>query len=304
MKKTLLFMAMILGMASVVLCGQQVKIATKIIPDNCSIGDPVRYSLEVSVPSGFQVEMPDMAGSFANFTVKDHRVSRRDFFGTLTIRDEYIVVSYFPGNYTIAGLPVKYSEKEGGQWREVRNEAKTLVVKSALQGNTDVTLRDIKSAVWFIPWYWFLILACIIAVCAVVLFIRFKKTAGNALPQVPPRPAHEIALEELDTLKRKDLVSRGDWKTYYSELSDIVRRYLENRFGLAAPDMTTEEFLVYVRDRSILEASYKSLLREFLTASDLVKFAKYIPDAREGDQAMVTARQFVEQTGLGKTESP
>jgi hypothetical protein len=136
-----------------------------------------------------------------------------------------------------------------------------------------------------------------------VLFIRFKKTAGNALPQVPPRPAHEIALEELDTLKRKDLVSRGDWKTYYSELSDIVRRYLENRFGLAAPDMTTEEFLVYVRDRSILEASYKSLLREFLTASDLVKFAKYIPDAREGDQAMVTARQFVEQTGLGKTES-
>ncbi len=300
MRKILLVMTIVFGMSSAVLCGQAVKTVTKVNPKDCSIGVPVRYSLEVSAPSGFQVEMPDMSVEFANFTVKDHRVSRRDFFGTRTIRDEYVVVSYVPGNYTIAGLPVKYRENAGGQWLEIQSEPGAFAIKSALQGNVTVSLRDIKGAVWSVPWYWVLVLACVIVVCAVALFVRFKRSAEMAPLTAPARPAHEIALEELDALERKDLARRGDWKTYYSELSDIVRRYLENRFGLAAPDMTTEEFLVYVRDRSILETSYKSLLREFLTASDLVKFARYVPDAQEGDQAMVTARQFVEQTKLEK----
>jgi len=81
-----------------------------------------------------------------------------------------------------------------------------------------------------------------------------------------------------------------------SEISDIIRHYLENRFLLKAPEMTTEEFLFYVRDYSQLIKEHKTLLKEFLLTCDLVKFAKYVPLFEEMDAIFVSAKKLVDET--------
>jgi hypothetical protein len=93
---------------------------------------------------------------------------------------------------------------------------------------------------------------------------------------------HEIALEKLDALMKKGLFGKGMIKEFYVELTDILRRYIESRFELKAPEMTTEEFLANIRDFSDLKYEHKNLLREFLQQADLVKFAKYGPSERSG----------------------
>src|SRR5205823_13096562 len=102
----------------------------------------------------------------------------------------------------------------------------------------------------------------------------------RAAPSAPRRPPHEIAAAELERLRGRRLVEQGAFKEYYSALSDIVRRYLEHRFQLRAPEMTTEEFLLATARDGRLVAAHRRLLGEFLVESDLVKFARHLPTVR------------------------
>ena len=110
------------------------------------------------------------------------------------------------------------------------------------------------------------------------------------------RSAHEIALMQLEALKNKGLLQQSKIKEYYSEVSFIIRHYLENRFLLKAPEMTTEEFLTFARDYGQLQSVQKNSLKEFLSACDMVKFAKYSPSDHEIEEIFVCAKKFVEQT--------
>lgn len=159
------------------------------------------------------------------------------------------------------------------------------------------TLRDIKGPLSLSSHFNFLLFLKILIVLAilVVLWMYFKKRKKMP-PVIPKRSAHEIAYEQLERLKAKDYIRQGRVKEYYSEISDIIRHYLENRFLLKAPEMTTDEFLFYVRDYGRLIEAHKALLKEFLVACDLVKFAKYIPSTVEVDAIFVSAKKLVDET--------
>ena len=80
-------------------------------------------------------------------------------------------------------------------------------------------------------------------------------------------------------------MKKGEKEKYDEDNRAVVRQYLENRFGLQAPEMTTEEFLhiaasVPVDDSTLLQ-DHREPLRDFLTECDLVKFAKYGPDEEQ-----------------------
>jgi hypothetical protein len=85
---------------------------------------------------------------------------------------------------------------------------------------------------------------------------------------------------------------------WYVELSAIVRRYLENRFNLRAPELTTEEFLREARRSSELTREHRDLLTAFLEGCDRVKFAGYVPGESESLEALASARRFVEETRM------
>jgi hypothetical protein len=113
---------------------------------------------------------------------------------------------------------------------------------------------------------------------------------------VAPRPAHAIALEALAKLHAARLLEAARHEEYYVRLSDIVRTYLESRFHLRAPEMTTEEFLQAAQRDPQLTPPQRSLLGTFLSEADLVKFARYVPAPDDAERAYRAARQFVEST--------
>ncbi len=161
-------------------------------------------------------------------------------------------------------------------------------------------IRDIKPPVGFpANSFFFIIAAVIIALAALIFLIKFfKKRLAKKKEQIlnPPKPAHQRALEALEALRRQNLPGAGKIKEYYFRLSDIIRRYIEERFEIRAPEMTTEEFLSNLRSSGILSGTHKNLLKEFLNLCDIVKFAKYGPVQKEIDQSFAAALKLVKET--------
>jgi len=162
-------------------------------------------------------------------------------------------------------------------------------------------IKDIKGPVYFPANYLFLIIiAAVIILAALVFSIIFflkrnlKRQSGPS--SVSFRPADQIAYQALENLKAKNLPRFGKIKEYYIELSDIVRHYMENRFSLPAPEMTTEEFLYSLRESKSLKGSHKNLLKQFLNHCDMVKFAKYGPTEQEMDDSFNSAKKLVDET--------
>ena len=129
-----------------------------------------------------------------------------------------------------------------------------------------------------------------------VYFLRKKKKKKADISL--RRPAHELAYEMLENLKKKNLIKQHKIKQYYFELSLIVRHYLENRFDITAPEMTTEEFLLKIKGSKELFSIHREPLKAFLSHCDMVKFAKYGPNDSEIDLSFQSAKKLVDQTKI------
>lgn len=108
-------------------------------------------------------------------------------------------------------------------------------------------------------------------------------------------PSHELALQQLKALENKQLWQKGEVKAYHSELTRIIRAYLENRYGIQALEMTTEQILAQLNTLDF-DADWNDRLREMLQAADLVKFAKAEPPSVFHERMMDYAVSFVEAT--------
>ena len=120
---------------------------------------------------------------------------------------------------------------------------------------------------------------------------------------IPTRPPHEIALEELKKLEAERLWQQGLIKQYHSRLTDIIRTYIEHRYGIIAMEMTTGEILVAL-SRAISEKESSEKLSLLLQLADMVKFAKVQPLPGENEMAMQQSTDFVIATKEMKKENP
>jgi hypothetical protein len=162
-------------------------------------------------------------------------------------------------------------------------------------------LRDVRPPVDLPPNYALLWLVLILAVAAGLILLiwflrkRMRRTKGK---YITPKTAWELACEQLDLLARENLPGQGKIEEYYVRLSLIVRCYMEARFGIQAPEMTTEEFLLSLRNAPELLDRHRQALREFLNCSDMVKFAKYGASPAEAEEGFALAKRLVEETKL------
>ena len=102
------------------------------------------------------------------------------------------------------------------------------------------------------------------------------------------------ALRAIDQLAAEDLISAHALDAFYTRLTSILRRYIEERFALRAPKQTTREFLESVQKASPLTPAHRAMLGEFLSVADLVKFARQQPSSDEANRVLTTGRAFVE----------
>lgn len=168
---------------------------------------------------------------------------------------------------------------------------------------TATDIRDIKGPVNFPSKFGLILSICLAGLGAFLLFllIRYliKRLAEKNKLKLPP---HELALRRLKELGDKNLAAAGRIKEFYIELSDIVRRYLEERFTLKAPEMTTEEFLKELRETDLLSREHKRLLKDFLTHCDMVKFARYGSSDSEISSSFESAERLIKETKEEKSE--
>lgn len=284
----------------------------EVTPKQVWIGDPVVIELHVETPDDYLVQLPgeEELGELQVGEV-DSPDPRPGVEGGLLWQRTFTIESLVSGVVEVPPLVVKYARKptqadtEPVFEHQLETDPLEIEVRSALTTRDSVLEpRDITGALLppkkpLSPWAWATIIGATIIVAAslVLLVVWLQRLARRPAPPIPPEVWALRALGELETAR---LIDSGRAKEFYYRLSEIVRVYIERQFGLAAPEMTTEEFLgTLARNRGALPCD-ADRLREFLQACDLVKYAAFSPRAQDAEQALSTARAFVDATAAAR----
>lgn len=272
--------------------------------DQMTIADTIRLLLRAEVEEGYEVEMPKFGENLEQFGIVDFLDSRPKLAeqGRVAIERSYKLEPFLSGDYTIPPMTVTFWKKgeDNPERHEVQSESIAIKVASLLpQDQAKLDIKEIAPPVrlpvrsrW--PYYAGFAAAAVILVLACgMLWRRRRKRAAPPARVIPP---HERALSALDALLAEKLVERGEYKLFYIGVSDILRRFIEERYGLHAPERTTEEFLAELGNTNVLERNQKLTLRDFLKHCDLVKFAEHQPSDIEIEETFSTCKRFVQET--------
>lgn len=157
---------------------------------------------------------------------------------------------------------------------------------------TPVRLYEVKG----LALYW--MLAAIAIIAALYLIVRFRddKPIIRRIKVEARIPAHVRAISGIEELRQSGGPHSEDSKSYYTQLTDILREYINERFGFNATEMTSYEILERLEESRDKESL--SELRDLLSTADMVKFAKFKPMLNENDQNLINALEFVNETKI------
>jgi hypothetical protein len=159
-------------------------------------------------------------------------------------------------------------------------------------------IRDVKPPLGLPDLWWlWLLLGLMAAAIGIYFLLRHKRTAQLPVePPVPELQSWEKAYNQLLALRQDNLLEQRLFKEFFTRVADIVRHYIENRFNIRAPHMSTEEFLNFLSISGHLNETQKTALKEFLNSCDMVKFAKYAPTVTEAWQNFDLAKRLIDDT--------
>lgn len=145
------------------------------------------------------------------------------------------------------------------------------------------------------PYFWVLPAAIILAVCLVAGFVVWRLFRAKKLPfQHPPVPPEVTARERLAAIRH--LIAEGKHEQFVIEVSGVLRGYIEARFGLKAPTLSSEEFLFEAEQSALLDARWQDRLNLFLARCDRVKFALANLQPPKMEELYTTAESFINET--------
>jgi len=283
---------------------RNVRIAARTFPDTLTVGDRVTLEVDVEAPTNWQVRFPDRlpaggAAELLNVQVVAPEARRAAPAsappGTATWTGRYTLAVFAVGDVV---LPPWTVEVRADSLQTVAStDSIRLFVHSVLDSTlAQAGLRDLKSQLGLrvSPWPWIVGgLALLLALAAFFWWRRRRgRRAAPAVPLARVRPAHEVALEALRRLESRRLPVDGKFMEHHVRLSEILRRYLEDGFGVAALEETSEEILFELDRRGFDRATVKQV-GALCAESDLVKFAKHEPTVEDCVRALEHVRDFV-----------
>jgi len=219
--------------------------------------------------------------------------------GSGIFEQRVVITSFEEGSHQLPDIPISYTYK--GQPYTVVAPGRTMLEVATIAVNDTTQLTPIKPIiaeplkfqdllVYLIP---VAILGLVIA--AVMFYLRWKKQQNAPPLPPPPLKPHEVALQKLEKLEEEKLWQRGWVKQFQTELTFIIREYLENQFHIPALENTTDEIMENLK-RTGISDYWKDKLRTIFQSADLVKFAKAEPPTEIHEQGLDEARRFVEAT--------
>lgn len=324
MKKNIyihLFLLFCLLFSGVSAYSQKASVRATVSPADILIGEQSVLELTVIAPQGRSITLPLytdtlISGIEVLEMLKPDTLIAHEI---MTISQKYILTSFDSTLYHIPYIPVLdgtdtiKSNSFGLKVTSLMPPDNVMAYLDKLKaGETDsidfnkLQLNDIKEVmqppfVWqdYLSYLWLLLLGVVIlAIFGVGLYLVLrKKNKGYFFKPEIILPPHTVAIQALDKIKETKIWQQGLDKQYYTEVTNILREYIEKRFYVNAFERTSDEILDAVDNYTETESSIDNL-RQILKLADLVKFAKYKPLPNENDLSLVNAYLFVNQTKI------
>ncbi len=214
------------------------------------------------------------------------------------LEQRLLLTSFEAGQYSLPPFVIEFTrngETESTKTGPLALEVATIEVTDSTQLNPiKPIVEEPRTLEDNLPYL--IAIAAILLLIGLVFLIR-RLTRKKEVPPPPPvilKP-HEIALQKLQALKEEKLWQKGEIKEYQTELTFIIREYLENQFHVPALESTTDEIIASLKKKK-LESDWLDRLRKLFQNADLVKFAKSEPPTEIHEQSMKEAVEFVWET--------
>jgi len=249
--------------------------------DSLYIGDDFTVRINADYPEDIKLSEPATKAAEGAFILKSEpKLETRTRNGRRYDEYTFKLSAFETGELEIPVFEFFWYDQQENQ-HTVKSESKTIYVKSVLPADTAGI--DIKDIIGPKPlprrWWPYILTALIILVVgAIVYWLYRRKVKAVDMPELPPEPPYDIAIRSLIQLKEKDLPGKGKTKKYYSELSEIIRHYIQGRFDIIAVEATTYELKKRLKHPELYKDK-KTVILDFLNRSDMVKFAKHIPES-------------------------
>jgi hypothetical protein len=287
-----------------------VKATIRVWPAKPSLGDSIYARLEIDAPAGISIDAPfQEAGDqrLGRFRVVGFvRDTKHKPNGGQLHEQTYTLEAQTSGKHRIPPLRLEMIDARGSAADKAKPQemltdevpldvapVKTEVADAKLESARGSLDPDVGGTSWM------MILgiasAALVLGSGSLLAMRGMRARRRIEKQ---RSAYDEAVANLRELESRGAPDAQTADSWFVELSSIVRTYLEKRYEIRAPELTTEEFLLVATSRSELDDAHRVLLTQFLERCDRVKFAGYRPDADESLATLAAARGFVEDTRL------
>jgi hypothetical protein len=282
--------------------------------DRLRIGEQLKLELSATVDmnklkeAGLQLAFPSLPDSFAHWEVVDR--SKVDTSGSAReqlFRQVLTLTSFDSGYWEIPSLRFELQSAAGAVdsafTAPVGIHVDNVPVDTTKAFKPIKGLRTVPTNLWeaildFIKEYWPFIVSGLVLLGLIIgwiIYMRKRPAKAPAPPPVPLEAPFDKALRQLKELAGEKVWQQGQVKEYYTRLTDILRTYFEEQFGIAALEQTTAELLQNIKPVTILNQQ-REKLRALLTLADLAKFAKLQPTPEEHEDSLQKAVEIVEWT--------
>lgn len=272
-----------------------------------TIAERLDLLVETRAGDGYITDLPRFGDKLEEFGIVDYRSGppRLDDDGTVVTSRTYELEPFLSGEYVIPPMTISFHEEGDTILHHLESDTIRVTVTSILPEDQEgLEIKEITGPADLPTDYRkaLLIGAAIILAAGAIVFLlwrrskRLRETAARVIP------AHEKAFALLERLLAENLVEEKRYAEFTARVSDILRTYIEDRFGLKAPERTTEEFLAEAGDGLDVDSDKKSILAQFLVHCDLVKFAALEPTADDVKRTFETCRDFIDATKREEVE--
>lgn len=302
MKRTLFLL--IFSFSYFLIASAQVTVEARIDSLQMLVGQQTGITIDVSCDAKALVELPvyqkgqQMAPGVELVEMLAADTTKLNDGKRMQVSRKYIVTAWDSSFYYIPPIKVRVNNEE--------YETKNLALKvytvdvDTIHVDQYFGAKDVMNAPFswddWKPVIWcsvlFLLLCCCIAY--LVHALRTGKPLIRIIRRKRKEPAHKVALHEIERIKTERTWAQEDSKEYYTQLTDTLRTYIQERYGFSAMEMTSGEIIERLTQENDEEALRE--LRELFQTADLVKFAKWTTLINENDANLMTALEYINQT--------
>ena len=264
-------------------------------------GDVLNFRISVDHDPAYVVRIPEVGARIQGFRIIDTETDERTEADGRRVREQvYRLRADLVGSYILPSVVVGFvsaetpeAEPEGVvETSEIFVEVDSVLPEDG-SAEDILGLKPLRAVESDRSWAWIVTGVAGALAAALLFWLWRRRSAERPRPIVPP---HVEAFRALDALRATDFEDDAALRRYYFTISEVVRTYVEGRFGLNATDLTTEEILPRLPELGELEAATGERLSRFLRHTDQVKFAEYRPLEAEIGETYEDALSFVEET--------